>query len=127
LSRIALAKGKYADATALVQRALDQEPLGFVPNFYFGVCALRQKKYEQALQAFSFCAGQNPCAECFLLRGQTQAALGDAERALKDLNIAVEKNPQLASAFQLRGAVHRELGHAEEAVKDFDDARRLSE
>ena len=125
LGRIALANGKYADATDFIQQALDREPLAFVPNFYLGVSALRQKKYEQALQAFSFCAGQKPCAECFLLRGQTQAALGDNERALKDFNLAIEKNPELAIAYQLRGSVYREMGRIEEAAKDFGCARRM--
>jgi tetratricopeptide (TPR) repeat protein len=127
LGRIALAKGDHAEAMRCLQQALELEPLGFVPNFYFGVSALRQQEHEQALQAFSFCLGVDPCAECFLLRGQTQAALGQTDRALQDFNHALAKNPQLGVAYQQRGNLLRESGRVAEAEKDLQMARKLSE
>ncbi|MCE9565130.1 MAG: protein kinase [Planctomycetes bacterium] len=127
LARVALNRGDPAEALQFSQAARDREPLGFVPNFYFGVCALRQKQYEQAARAFSFCAGQNPCAECFLLRGQAFAALGDTDQALKDFDLAIERNPEWGVAYQHRGNLHRMLGHTEEAERDLKLARSLSE
>jgi len=125
--RIALGKGQHAEAARFMQAALDRDPLGFVPNFYLGVCALRQRKYERAVQALSFCAGQQPSPECFLLRGQALAALGETDRALEDFNHALEKNPELGGAYLQRGNLYRDQGRLEEAEKDFQLARKLSE
>ncbi len=127
LARIALNKGDPIAAAKFSQAAIDLEPLGFVPNFYAGVCALRQKKHEQAARAFSFCAGQNPCAECFLLRGQAFAALGETERALKDFDLAVDQNPELGVAYLHRGNLYRALGRDEAAERDLKLAKKLSE
>ena len=82
---------------------------------------------EQALQAFSFCAGQDPCAERLLLRGQAQTALKVTDRALSDFTCAPEKNPELGIAYQHRGNLDRVRGHLENAPKDHDQARRLRE
>jgi tetratricopeptide (TPR) repeat protein len=127
LGRLALARREEAAAARYMQAALDREPLGFVANFYFGVCALRQKRHTQALQAFSFCAGQNPCAECFLLRGKAQAALGSTDLALKDFDRALEKNPELGITYQHRGNLYREMGRLPEAENDWRMARMLCE
>ena len=75
----------------------------------------------------AFCAGQDPCAECFLLRGQAHAALGHTESALKDYNFALEKNPEMGIAYQQRGDLYRNLGRVEEAEKNFKRARELRE
>jgi len=127
LGRAALAEGDHAEAARFMQAALDLDPLGFVPNFHFGVCALRQKKYDLAARAFSFCAGQDPRPECFLLRGEALAALGERDRALADFNYALAKNPEMGNAYQCRGNLYRDMGRQEDAEMDFQSARRLSD
>ncbi len=127
LGRAALADGDYAAAARFMQAALDRDPLGFDANFHVGVGALRQKQYELAARALSFCAGQDPRPECFLLRGQALAALGDTAGALADFDHAVAKNPELGAAYLHRGRLLRGLGRLEDAAKDLHLAEQLSE
>ena len=88
---------------------------------------LRQQHYEHAAQAFSFCLGQDPSAECFVLRGQALLGLGELDRALRDFNLAVERNPELAIAYHHRAIVHEKLGRLPAAQKDRDLAQKLRE
>jgi eukaryotic-like serine/threonine-protein kinase len=125
--RLELDKGNHAEAGRLMQAGLSLEPRGFVPNFYFGVCALRQGDYERAAQALSYCVGLNPSAECFLLRGQAWAAGGETDRALEDFNYALDKNPELSDAYRQRGNLYRDLGRMPDAERDWQRARQLSE
>ena len=127
LARVALNKGDAAEALRHCQAALDREPLGFVPNFYFGVCGLRQKQHEEAARAFSFCVGQNPCAECFLLRGQAFVALGDPTRALRDFDLAIERKPDWSLGYTYRGNLFQALGRTDEADRDLKMARAFED
>jgi serine/threonine protein kinase len=127
VGREAMAKGDLDAANRAFQSALEREPLGFVPNFHLGVCALRQKDYERAVRIFSFCAGQDPKPSCFLLRGQAYAALNETDAALKDFNLALEKYPELVTALEARAKLYRKLGRVAEAEKDEEHARKLSE
>jgi len=127
LARQALNRNDPAMAIRYCRSALELEPLGLVPNFYFGVCAMRQNNFEHAVRAFSFCVGQTPCAECFLLRGQAFVGLGDDESALKDFNLAVKLNPELGITYQHRGNLYRKLGRTAEAEHDLKLAKILGE
>lgn len=127
LARLALNRGDAEAAKRFTRSALELEPLGFVANFYSGVFSLRQKKYEEAARAFSFCVGQNPCAECFVLRGQANVALGEHELALQDFNNALELNPELGVAYLHRGNLHQQMGREQEAARDLASAKRLGE
>lgn len=127
LARFALDRNDLANAARFIQEAIQQEPFGFAANFYLGVCMMRLKKFDQALQAFSFCVGQDPFAECILLRGQAQAALGVTDRALSDFSRAIEMKPSLALAYHHRSSLYQSLGRLEEAAKDSQLAKKLSE
>ncbi len=127
LGRAALADGDHAAAARFMQGALDRDPLGFDANFHVGVGALRQKQYDLAARALSFCAGQDPRPECFLLRGQALAALGDTGGALADFDHAVAKNPELGAAYLHRGRLLRAVGRGDDAAADFRRAEELSE
>lgn len=125
LARTALEKSDPATANQHLQKALELEPLDFVPNFYAGIAALRSKDYARAIQAFSFCVGQNPCPECFLLRAEALAARGDSHLALRDLTLAIAANPSLALGYERRAQIYRRLGRNAEAARDVEMANRL--
>lgn len=127
LGRFALAEGRLDEMDRHWQRALELEPTGFAANFYHGVGAMHQKRFDDAARAFAFCLGMDACAECFQYRGQALAALGEHVPALRDFDMAIKANPELGSAYALRGSLYRKLGRADEAKQDFERARELRE
>jgi tetratricopeptide (TPR) repeat protein len=50
--------------------------------------------------------------------------LGEPQRALDDLNVAIQLNPRPVS-FWTRGEVYRHLGEYEKALEDFDRAEAI--
>jgi tetratricopeptide (TPR) repeat protein len=50
--------------------------------------------------------------------------LGDPQRALDDLNVVIQLNPQLV-AFWSRGEVYRRIGEYGKALEDFDRAEQI--
>lgn len=55
-------------------------------------------------------------------RAKALAALGDRERALADLDRAIELHPRFGRALIRRGRLHRELGQSGEARRDWQRA-----
>ncbi|MFD0471976.1 tetratricopeptide repeat protein [Nonomuraea thailandensis] len=51
--------------------------------------------------------------------------LGDNEAALKDLDAAIELDPEYVWAFRARGEILQELDRHEEAIADFTRALHL--
>lgn len=127
LARAALDRGDTAGAVRYCEAATDREPLGFVPNFYLGVCLLRAERYDRAARVLALCVGQNPGAECLVLRGRALAGLGEVERALADFALAVERGPELGVAYLARSQALRQLGRTREADADEKTARSLGE
>ena len=103
-------------AAVELERALALEPAGVWTNFYAGVCAYRQGRYEDAVSAFSFCAGSAPAtAGFFYNRALAHAAVGRADRAVRDFEQAVRLDPGLA---RHRAALHYNLALAQQAQAD---------
>ncbi|WP_439621665.1 protein kinase domain-containing protein [Gemmata sp.] len=127
LARAALARGDAAAAVTLCEAAAAREPLGFVPNFYLGVSLLRAERYDRAARVLALCVGQNPGAECLVLRGRALAGLGEVELALADFTLAVERGPELGVAYLARSQALRRLGRTREADVDEKTARSLGE
>lgn len=127
LARAALARGDTAAAVRHSGAAVACEPLGFVPNYYLGVCLFREGNPLRAARTLAFCAGLNPCAECLVMRGRVRAVLGENEPALSDFNLAIERNPELGAAYLYRAAVLRALDRPHDAESDEKMARSLGE
>jgi tetratricopeptide (TPR) repeat protein len=51
--------------------------------------------------------------------------LGDFDRALKDANIAIEKDREDHDAYDTRGQIYMKKGKNEDALKDFNYALSL--
>ena len=95
-----------------------------------GVAALKAKHYDQALSSFTAALNMSPKkdsasviynlrAEAYLLKGELNAALDDA-------NESIRLNPGLAGGYVERGTAYRRKGEREKAMNDFDNAIRLN-
>ena len=122
LGRTFLMSGDLVNAREHFERALELEPQSFAAHFLSGVCAYRQGRGAEALSAFSFCIGQEPKAECYYYRGLTAAALGQNDQAVRDFDLALEKQPALGPAYLQRGLVHVQEKRWEAAARDLKQA-----
>ena len=64
-------------------------------------------------------------ARCYNNRGYTYNNLEQHERAIADLDKAIELDPNFAGAYNNRGIAFAVLGQYEKALEDFDKAIEL--
>ncbi len=123
LGRALLSSNQLELAMVELTAARTIEPAGQWPNFYYGLCAYRMGRHEEAVEAFSVCIGAAPTlAGCFYNRALAHAALGRTNRAHQDLDRAIELDPALAAAWLNRGMSHYKLRQFTEAVADLEEA-----
>jgi tetratricopeptide (TPR) repeat protein len=109
------------------QRTLEERPLDFWPNFYWGLCAYRLGEYPDAYAAFGICAALAPgAAECFFNRALAAEAMGRIDQALRDYHAALERDGNLTAAWLNRGILAYKSGRHPEAVADFQRALETS-
>ncbi len=98
LGRALLTAGRVAEAAEELAAARRLDPAGLWSNFYFGLCAYRLARYEDAVAAFSVCIGANPRqAGCFYNRALSFNALGRHQDAKLDFDRATELDPSFAA------------------------------
>ncbi len=120
LGRALLNSNQLSRAAEELSGAVALDPAGLWPNFYFGLCAGRMGRHDEAVAAFSVCIGAAPAlAGCFYNRAAAYTALSHTDQALRDYNRALELDPTLAAAWLNRGLLHYELGQNPAAVADL--------
>jgi tetratricopeptide (TPR) repeat protein len=109
LGRACLRAGDLARAASLFGTALELEPQGLWPNFYWGSCAYQQARYDDAVLAFHACVVLAPDrAWCFYNRGLAYVELGQHDRALHDFDRALQLDPTLAAAAASRAQLREQ-------------------
>lgn len=123
LARRLLQEGDIAGATGHVEAARRMQPDGFLPNWYRAACALRGRRYQEAVEAYCVCIGRAPwLAECHWKRATAYAALGRHADALADLDLALQVRPDLGLAALDRGLLHLSQKRTEAAAADLEHA-----
>jgi tetratricopeptide (TPR) repeat protein len=120
LGRAFLGSNDLPRAAQELAAALELEPAGRWPNFYYGLCACRMGRYEESIAAFSVCIGTAPnVAGYFYNRALSHAALGHSEQALHDYDRALQIDPTHAASALNRGVLHFQQSHYDRAIADL--------
>jgi tetratricopeptide (TPR) repeat protein len=123
LGRALLSSGDVPRAAQELSAALKLDPAGCWPNFYWGLCAHRMGRHDDAVAAFSVCIGAAPnVAGCYYNRALAYTALGRPEQALHDYNRALQIDPANAAAALNRGMIHFQQKRFEQAIADLSIA-----
>ena len=94
--------------------------------FYMGLSYGKDKKYEEAIKAYSKALTLNPnLAGAYNNRGVAKARLGYYKEAKSDYDDAIRLKPDYALAYNNRGVAKEGLGDYKEAKSDYDDVIRL--
>jgi serine/threonine protein kinase len=105
LGRAFLKSGELSRAAAELEAARQLDPGGRWANFYYGVCAYRVGRYDDAITAFSVCIGTAPdVAAGYYNRALAYAALGQDQQAARDLDRAAQIDPSCAGGTALNRA-----------------------
>jgi tetratricopeptide (TPR) repeat protein len=126
LGRAFLRSGDLERAFEELKRAVDLQPQGLWPNFYYGLCAYRLKRYLDAVAAYGICIGAAPePAGCFYNRALAYEAFDRTDLALQDYTRALQLDPGLADAALNRGMVYYRRKQYSAALADLERARDL--
>jgi tetratricopeptide (TPR) repeat protein len=114
--------GDSKEAFRILDEAILKQPAN--AEFYYarGLLNNTKEKYVKSLQDFDKAFALNPNLNSFglyLNRGVAYFNLEELEKALGDLNKAIEIDPKNASAYHSRGLIYYEQADYENAVKDF--------
>jgi serine/threonine protein kinase/Tfp pilus assembly protein PilF len=123
LGRSLLRAGRTDEAATAFAEAVRLQPNGFWPNFYDGVGARRQGRHEDAVAAFRACLTLAPdCAPCYHNRALSLADLDRRGAARRDLDRALELDPNLGVAWLARGVLSYREQRFDDALADLDRA-----
>jgi tetratricopeptide (TPR) repeat protein len=120
LGRALLVSGDLKRAAQELAAALELEPAGRWPNFYYGLCAYRLGRHEDAVAAFSVCIGTAPSvAGYFYNRALAYAALGRPSQAMRDYDRVLQIDPTHAAAALNRGVLYMQQHQLDQALTDL--------
>lgn len=106
-----------------LERCLELSPtaeahLGRIVSLYES-----QQAPEKALMAIDRFLGHAPqSAMAHLIKGKTLTAMGQLEKAIKALDLAIGYDAELIDAYVQRGIVYRQKGEKDRARRDFEQA-----
>ena len=102
LARFLVLHEQIEAAEQQLDAAIADDPRAFWPWFWKGLCAYRQKRYDDAASAFTVCTALAPSSgECYFNRALAWAAAGKNSRAIADCEKALQLQPSLTPAQQL--------------------------
>jgi serine/threonine protein kinase len=118
LGRFLLRAGDVNGAARAFDEALPHDPGSLWINYYSGVCAYRQGRFEDAVVSFAAGIGAAPeLPDCYYNRALAFEALGRRDRALADYDLALSRQPRLAAARMNRAVLYlRDKRYAESAA-----------
>ncbi|HMC90065.1 MAG TPA: tetratricopeptide repeat protein, partial [Gemmataceae bacterium] len=120
LGRFFLRAGQIERAEKELRQACALEPHNPWANHYYGLCAYRLKRFEDAALAFSVCIGATPkLAGCYYSRALALTALGRITVAVRDYDYALQLDATLAVAWVNRGMLHYQESRYDQALADL--------
>ncbi len=123
LGKSYLRSGDFDAAAREFRAGLALRPQDFWLNYYDGLCAYQQKRFEDAVSAFRVSIALSPnTAACPYNRGLAYEALGRLDLALADYDRALQIDERFTDAALNRGMIHYRLGHHGAARVDLKRA-----
>ncbi len=119
----AFTRGDYSTALEVFQQLVKSEPLAADVHFYIGEIYRLQKQYVQALEAYNTAINANAdFAPAYLGRARVQRIIDPKADVSADLQLALEKDPNLAEAYLELVSYALEEGDIEAAAEYLAEA-----
>ena len=123
LGVIALHEQNFAEAAALISKALASIPIDAVANFNYAVALTQLQQFDAALAAYNLSIQFNPRnAEAYNNRGHILWLLKRNQSAVEDYDKALALNPDYVEAYNNRGVALAGLGQYDAALISYAKA-----
>lgn len=89
---------------------------------------IKKEEYQNAIGYYNQVLELKPThAKCYIGRAKCYYELGDAKKAMDDINegIKIKINPNVANYYHGRGLIHSKLGNKESAIEDLQTAAKI--
>ncbi|OGR93476.1 MAG: hypothetical protein A2V88_10205 [Elusimicrobia bacterium RBG_16_66_12] len=111
-----------------VIKAVELEPDSAVSHFNLGALRMKAGLYLQAIESFDTAlALKGPAARILERRAEARSLIGDHVGARRDIELALEKDSESASAYSTLGAIRLHAREYEQSVRDFSQALRFDD
>jgi tetratricopeptide (TPR) repeat protein len=110
-------KGKTAAALSDLSRVVRLEPTHPEAHFELGKSYASRRQYQNALKSYTLAIENSPEMVFF--------ELDQLPPAIRDCDVAIEIDPNRASAYVDRGVYYKGLGQRQRAIQDWKTAMRL--
>lgn len=118
---------QYLAAIADVARSIRDKPDEGYPFIWRGRANLGLERFPAAISDFDqhIRKSETPPSVAYVMRSSAKFSLGQAEQAFRDIEIAIDLDPDDPFAYEERAFFHYSLGNYVEAIQDADVAIRL--
>ncbi len=100
-------------------------PGGTQRFFERGVAAYKERKYDEAIQAFDRAIALNPdFPSAYFMRAVVHIRRGELDAAIADYTSVIRLKPDEANAYYNRALVYADLGDPDRALPDFGEFAR---
>lgn len=118
--------GRFAEARAEAEAAVELDPLSFFPHFQLVLVAFFEGRNDEAIERAEALVGMGPDARnAHFMLAKVRVEKGQYEAALRDLDRA---DPQgtFPPALAVRGYIHGKTGETAEARRTLDTLENMS-
>ena len=125
LSLIEMQRGKFNDSEQLLAKLKTTEPNSLAVTAAQIQLYIKLEKPGEALKVCDELLKNLKNASAFILRARAYASLNQLEKALEDLNTAIELEPENAQVWLARSDFYNSTGRRGEALEDIRKAVKL--
>jgi tetratricopeptide (TPR) repeat protein len=126
LTLLKIRQNEFADANVLLKKLKAQKPDSIAIAAAEVEWNIRQKKSAEAMQVCDKLVEKLNNTSAYILRSRTRAMLGQADKAIQDLDYAVSVTPGSVDALVMRSDIYSSVGQLEKATADIQKAMSLS-
>lgn len=113
--------GRFREAEAMYENAIEYSAPYPEVHFNKGICALNLERTEEAIAQFGVSLELNPLqVELYVLRAELLSEAGDTATAIRDYDAALTLSPDNVAANVNRAVLHYEAGSYKAALEDMD-------
>lgn len=128
MGQVLLGSGKYSDAIAYIDKALEKEPMNAVSYITKGIAYANMEEYVKAKECFKRCIKiDKHFADAYFQLGNIEFLMDNFQEGINNYNQAVSYGYKDASLYYNLALVYEEQDNIEEAIRYYSKASSIDE
>jgi tetratricopeptide (TPR) repeat protein len=126
LGELAARLGRYADATALLERCLELAPGFSAARYHYGMVLYRQNKSAEPMREIGRLLAEDPSHPGYRsLHAALLARIGDYEGSIREYGVLLQEHPAQPKLWMSHGHALKTAGRQAEAIEAYRHSTRL--